>query len=152
MDSIINVNGQPIARFDAWLHPDGKQKILWPAEMLLSESFYDSLLHHAVPLDKRAVSALRESSLALDVYAWLTHRLCRLKTKTQLPWTCVREQFGHEYRDPKNLKKEFLLALRQAVAVYPNAKVEQVRCGLLLHPSKPPVPRVQFRLNGNPKP
>ena len=41
------------------------------------------------------------------------------------------------YRDPKT--RDDLKAFRQALAVYPNARVEEVDGGLLLKPSRPSI-------------
>lgn len=38
--------------------------------MKLDSEFFDTLLKHAVPLDPRAIGALKGSSLALDAYTW----------------------------------------------------------------------------------
>src|SRR5437660_596931 len=72
------VDAKPIEQFDAWLHPTGSQRTLWPGTLTLSGRFFETLLEHAVPLDKRALSALQHSALALDAYTWLAHRLCRI--------------------------------------------------------------------------
>jgi hypothetical protein len=44
----------------------------------LSAEYFESLQEHGVPLDERALAALAHSPLALDVYAWLAQRLCRV--------------------------------------------------------------------------
>lgn len=139
------VNTQPISRFDAWLNRSGEQRTLWPGMMQLSQEFYDTLTAHAVPLDHRALSALKHSALALDVYSWLAHRLCRVrKTEgTKVSWENLREQFGQEYSNPKDFKKEFRQALRQTLAVYPDARIEDVSGGFVLRPSRPPLPKLQ---------
>lgn len=138
-------NGQAVEQFDAWLaSKQTKQRALWPGLMVLSEQFYNSLLDGSVPLDKRALHALKGSALALDVYAWLAHRLHRIEGRgVTLYWKSLREQFAQEYegKDPdKNFKKEFLPVLRKVQAVYPQAKVKQVTGGLLLMGSPPPIP------------
>jgi len=71
----ITVDAKPIKRFAAWLDQDGSQPTLWPGSLELTQDFYNTLLDHAVPLDYRALSALKHSALALDVYTWLAHRL-----------------------------------------------------------------------------
>ena len=97
-----------------------------------------------MPLDNRALIALKGSALALDIYAWLAHRLYRVQGKgTVLHWHSLREQFAQEYTGKnadKDFKKEFLPALRKVLAVYPQAKVQQVRGGILLKGSPPPIP------------
>ena len=92
----------------------------------------------------RALHALKSSSLAIDTYAWLAHRLYRIEGKgVILHWRSLREQFGQEYRGQdadKNFKKEFTQVLKQVLAVYPKANVKKVTGGLLLMCSPPPIP------------
>ena len=142
------VNTQPIERFDAWLTPDDTQPGFWPGEIELSEKFYETLTAHAVPLDHRALAALKHSALALDIYTWLAHRLCRVKhaSGAMISWGNLREQFGQEYRDPKNFKKEFRQALIQVCAVYPDARIADSTGGMTLYPSRPPVPKTAVAL------
>jgi len=99
------------------------------------------LREFAVPMDPRALAALRHSALALDVYTWLAHRLHRVNSISgnRLSWENLREQFGQEYNDPKNFKKEMTKALRTVLSVYPDARVEDVAGGLLLLPSPAPI-------------
>jgi hypothetical protein len=138
-------NGQPVQQFDAWVsNRDTHQRALWPGVMVLSEDYYGSLIESAVPLDNRALMALKGSALALDVYAWLAHRLHRIGARgVTLHWKALREQFAQEYagKDPdKDFKKKFLPALKKVLAVYPEAKVKPVTGGLLLVSSPPPIP------------
>lgn len=139
-------NGQPVEQFDAWVsNRDSEQRPLWPGVMTLSEHYFNELRDSAVPLDNRALHALKGSALALDVYAWLAHRLHRIEGKgVVLHWKSLREQFAQEYKgkDPdKDFKKEFLPVLRKVQAVYPSANVKQVTGGLLLLGSPPPIPK-----------
>lgn len=138
-------NGQAVEQFDAWLsNKDTGQRALWPGLMVLSDHFYNSLIDSAVPLDKRALHALKGSALALDVYAWLAHRLHRIEGRgVTLHWKSLREQFAQEYTGKdadKNFKDAFVPQLRKVLAVYPQAKVKQVTGGLLLLGSPPPIP------------
>ncbi|HBV0869509.1 TPA: replication protein [Klebsiella pneumoniae] len=138
-------NGQPVEQFDAWLaNGDKKQRSLWPGTMVLSDAYYTSLIESAVPLDNRALHALKGSALALDVYAWLAHRLHRIEGRgVTLHWKSLREQFAQEYTGKdadKDFKKKFVPALKKVLAVYPQAKVKQVTGGVLLLGSPPPIP------------
>ncbi|WP_204377129.1 replication protein RepA [Aquitalea pelogenes] len=73
-------NGQPVEQFDAWVsNRETGQRALWPGVMLLSENYFTELVENAVPLDNRALHALKGSALALDVYTWLAHRLHRIE-------------------------------------------------------------------------
>ncbi len=136
-------NGQPVEQFDAWISRDGHQRALWPGVIVLSEGYFKELLDHGVPLDRRALLALKGSALALDVYAWLAYRLYRIEGRPIiLHWKALREQFAHEYqgKDPvRDFKKKFVPALQAALSVYPQAKVRLVTGGLLLMASAPPI-------------
>jgi hypothetical protein len=137
------VKAQPIEQFEAWLHGTGRQATLWPGILTLSQRFYETLGDLAVPMDPRALAALRHSALALDTYTWLAHRLHRVRQPggTKLSWSNLRGQFGQEYGNPKDFKREMTKALRAVLAVYPDAHVEDVPGGVLLHPSPPPIPK-----------
>ncbi|PPU05221.1 replication protein [Xanthomonas arboricola pv. corylina] len=135
-------NGQPIESFDAWLTQEN-QRSLWPGQLILSRSYYETLRESAVPLDNRALQALKGSSLSLDLYAMLAHRLHRIEGRSlQLYWHQVKDQFGQEYQGvngAKDFKRKFLTALRDVQAVYPQARVKQIDGGLLLQASPPPI-------------
>lgn len=142
------LDAKPIKRFTAWASSSPHQRALWPGVIELTPEFYESLADSAVPLDARALNALKHSALALDVYSWLAHRLHRIRGRagTKLSWSNLRAQFGQEYRDPKDFKREMTKALRAVMAVYPDARIEQVAGGLVLMPSRPPVPKTVVQL------
>lgn len=144
---VVTVDSKPFKRFEAWLHQDGSQRTLWPGVMELSADFYDTLAEHAVPLDHRALSALKHSALALDVYTWLAHRLCRINKPggVTLSWQNLRDQFGQEYAESRDFKWEFRRALRQVQVVYPTARVAEIAGGLQLYTSPAPIQRTMIR-------
>ncbi len=142
-------NGGMVEQFDAWLS-EGDKPSLWPGRLLLSDNFYSSLIERAVPLNNQVLGALKGSSLALDIYAWLAHRLHRVHNRNgdEISWTRIKEQFGHEYSDTaqgrKNFRKEFEAALADVLRLYPAAKIEPCirggeNVGKILRLSPPPV-------------
>lgn len=135
----VTINARPIKEFKAWISGSDRQPSLWPGELTLSKDYFESLLAHAVPLDPRALGALSHSALALDVYAFLARRLHELDKSVRIPFVSLKEQFGQEYKDLKPFKNEFLASIRQVLAVYPEANVEQVTGGIVLAPSHPPI-------------
>ncbi len=139
----LTIKAPPIETFNAWLANEEGQAVAWPGTLELGERFFDTLLEHAVPLSPTAVGTLKSSSLALDIYSWLAHRLCRVRQPggVMLSWANLHEQFGQEYADIKGFKKRFLGALADVHAVYREAKISQVRGGLRLYDSPPPVAR-----------
>ena len=119
---------------------DPRQRSLWANEIRFSPRFFESLRQHAVPLDLRAIKALRHSARGLDVYAWLVNRLWRLKKPTKVRWTSLKWQFGNPDQELQSFKRAFKTALKQALMVYPEARVEIVRGGLKISPSAPAIP------------
>jgi len=136
----------PVKKFDAWLSPDVNQKALWDDHIELGQDFFETLCEHAVPLDPRAIHALQHSALAMDVYTWLAHRLCRVRKKdgVKLSWRNLKEQFGQEYKCSKDFKRSFKDALMKARSVYAHADIDIVMGGLLLKPSPPPIKKTQI--------
>lgn len=134
----------PVDGFAAWLSDDDAQPALWPGTIRLSDRFFDSLAEHAVPLDPRALAALRDSALRLDLYTWLAHRLWRVSTPVKVPWRSLHQQFGIEYAELRVFRRKAVEALTDVLRVYPDAAVAQVTGGLLLKASPPPVPKTHF--------
>jgi hypothetical protein len=87
----------------------------------------------------RALSALKKSPLALDIYLWLTYRMFYLRKPTTIPWGVLAGQFGAGYAEPRQFKAAFLRELKKVQLVYPDAKLEDAPRGLMLLPSKPHV-------------
>jgi hypothetical protein len=75
--------------------------------VLLSESFYRQIVEAPVPLDLRAVRALKKSPLTLDLYAWATRRVSYLSRPTLIPWHALRLSFGAGYADTPQGRSRF---------------------------------------------
>lgn len=143
--SVKTIDAKPIDEFEAWVHKDERQLSLMPSMVELSPKFFAALEGASVPLDVRAVRVLGKYPLALDVYTWLAHRLCRVKKREgdRIPWLALREQFGREISDQKKFKQMMRDALKRAQLVYPNAKLDTWGSGITLLPSPPPVQKTQ---------
>ncbi|BAP87333.1 plasmid encoded RepA protein [Burkholderiales bacterium GJ-E10] len=139
---------KPIKHFATWIGADGRHPTCRPHHVTLSDSYYELLLERTVPLDWNALQALDDSALAMDVYAWMAHRLCRLDSKVDLHWNSLFEQFGSEYQgkdSKKTFRTKFALAVAAALRQYPRAKVALTKEGLRLFPSPPPIAPKNFR-------
>lgn len=146
--SIVNPSS-PIHRYDIWFPKHPSQKMLWPTTITLSGEFFDSLMAHALPLNSNAVRGLQSSAMALDVYAWLVHRLCRIRGSepVNISWFALQNQFGTEYRDQYKFRQDFKQALAKVLALYREAKVELTHDGKLqLRQSPSPVARRTLKL------
>lgn len=102
----LTVKTDIIDSFSVWEGMEFGQPSLWPSRVELSEKYAASLADHAVPLDTRAIASLRHSAMALDIYAWLAHRLHRVPVnKPQfIPWTALHVQFGQGYARSANFE------------------------------------------------
>ena len=105
----------------------------------LSESFFEQLKKHPVPIEEAAIRAISNNSMALDIYCWLSYRLHVLKAPTPLTWTALKAQFGAGFGKLAQFKYKFQPNLALALAVYREARVEVSDRGLVLFPSRPPV-------------
>jgi hypothetical protein len=120
-------------------NPD--QISLFESEIVLTEKFYTEITTHSIPLDMRAVTALRQSPLELDIYQWLAYRMYSLKGRATPTWQQLYDQFGASYKEVRFFKRDFLKALHMVKAVYEGVKIDYGDNGLILLPSPTPVPQ-----------
>jgi hypothetical protein len=122
---------------------DGGQDSLFVETARLSETFFEQLKRHPVPLEDAAIKAISNNSQALDLYCWLAYRLHALPAARTVSWPALYAQFGSSYKKLAHFKMRFIDSLKVATAVYREADVELEEKGLILRPSKPPVaPRI----------
>jgi len=97
------------------------QGALWGSWTELGELFYAALTSAPVPVDMRALRALKRSPLALDLYAWLTFQAFRAHY-SRLPrfetWAQLHGHMGGEYADIDNFRKKVKAAMAKIRAVY----------------------------------
>jgi hypothetical protein len=125
---------------------DEIQGSLFAQTARLSEPFFEGLKRHPVPIEEAAIGAVSNNSMAIDIYVWLAYRLHSLSKPTPISWRALKAQFGVGFAQLNNFKTKFLPNLRLALAVYPDARVDQEDQGrgLLLYPSKPPGEHAEF--------
>lgn len=125
-----------------WWDPNQNMKKDEPqrAAIVLAEEFYREIVDCPVPLDLRVIHALKHSSLALDIYSWLTYRMSYLKKKTLIPWASLALQFGSDYARLRDFKVHFIEQLTVVKALYCHARFStESEQGLTLYPSRPQV-------------
>jgi len=132
----------PVDSARLWWSPKAPdQAALWQSSIMLGERFFEEIIRSPVPIDMRALKALKKSPLALDIYLWLTYRLFYLKAPVTIPWAALRGQFGSDYKVLRQFRAAFLRELKKVMIFYPDAKVMVVDIGsefgaLALMPSK----------------
>ena len=135
----------PVSRAgQLWWDPkDPAQGNLWQSWIELGEDFYNAITSGPVPVDTRALCALNNSPLALDLYGWATYKAYAVTAKGQAQFISYQDfmsQLGADYADRKNFKKKLLGVLKKVQVVYPQLKIEIVTGGLKIHPCRTAVP------------
>jgi len=133
-------------RFEERIEEDGldpEQAALWSSTVVLSERFFAEIVAHPVPVDMRALRALKRSPLALDIYAWLTYRNSCLKQPVTIPWPALAAQFGSGYAEVRFFRRAFLVELHKVITVYSAVRLDVAEAGVTLKPSPPHVPRLR---------
>ncbi|WP_081827967.1 replication protein RepA [Kozakia baliensis] len=125
----------------AWLpNSDLAQATFWQEVVTLDEDFYNSLILHPLPLREIAIKQMVNTSKAMDIYIWLAYRLHVLSHPITISWAGLRSQFGNSTSAPSLFRKDITPALKLALSVYPEAKVDVSDAeGLTIYPSPPPV-------------
>lgn len=138
------VNAPPIKKMDVWFPSDPNQKTLWPSEITLSEDYYYSLKDRAIPFDIRGMAAIQNKPRAMDIYLWMTQRLCRIGDKPlKLRWPELYEMFGGA-STMKEFKRKFPKDLAAAQTAYPASRIEEHAEGYLFKQSPPPIPKTRI--------
>jgi hypothetical protein len=134
----MNVTSRMLVWWDA-RKPD--QMNLWDNWIELSDEFFRAITAAPVPLDTRALKALRRSPLALDFYAWASHKAFTVARRGKpqfIPWRGLMAQFGADYRDVQNFRRKAEEALKRIQAVYPGLKLRSAPGGIIVLPSSRP--------------
>lgn len=127
-----------------WYTKDESQGALFQGEIVVSEPYYELFTKNSVPIDFRALKALKGSSLALDVYVWAAYRMNSITDPkgVGMSWRNLHGQFGQEYigkNGVADFRKEFIKALKDVSEVYPGLNWKTPKGRLVLLPSPTPV-------------
>ena len=107
-------------------HPD--QTGLWESKVRLSESFFNEIVRHPVPL---------------DLYLWLVYRTFSLKSPQRLTWKQVYRQFGvdpdkaSDNQTVQNFRLKVLRKLKKVKLAWPDLNYSTARGVLIFLPSVP---------------
>ena len=128
---------------ELWWHPKEApaQTGLWKSWIELGEAFYQAITQRPVPVDVRALRALKRSPLALDLYAWSTYKAYAVSRRGRsqfIPWRALAKQLGSDYAEVKNFKKKALAALTKIQIVYPDLDMRQETGGIRMLPTGSP--------------
>ena len=84
------VASRVVDRGEFWWDPKRPDdRSLWDSKIRLGEDFFHEIIRHPVPLDMNTLTALKRSSLGLDLYLWTAYRTFSLKRPMRLSWRQV---------------------------------------------------------------
>jgi hypothetical protein len=132
-------------KYNLWWNPKAPEQFsLWESEITLSNRFYEEIIKAPVPVRLQTLRTLKTSSMALDVYSWLTFRNFYAKQSSRIPWEALQMQFGAGYPETalgkRHFKSKFLEALKAVGESYPEAQKLWAESDVLVYiPGKPDV-------------
>lgn len=124
-----------------WSERDPEQGALWGSWVELGADFYEAITAAPVPVDMRALRALKKSPLALDLYAWLAYEAFRAHRSGQAryeTWEQLHQHLGGDYADIDNFRKKVKAALAKIRVVYPGLELGRKQGGIEVLPESFP--------------
>jgi Plasmid encoded RepA protein len=124
-----------------WSQRDPSQAALWGSWIELGEKFFRAITAHPVPLDMRALKALKSSPLGLDLYSWLTYEAYRAHKSGKgrfVAWKLLAEQMGSDYARTTDFQHKAVAIIRKIQALYPALRLGSLRGGIRIEPDSLP--------------
>lgn len=111
-----------------WNEQDPDEALLWGSWIRLGEDFYQAITSEPVPLDVRVLNHIKQSPLALDLYAILNREAFRAHKSGKprfLAWEWLHAQIGNEYGTVHDFRRFALPQIAAILAVHPGLIVVQ---------------------------
>ena len=118
---------------------------LWESKIELGEKFFQEIINHPVPLNMNTLTALKRSTLGLDLYLWLVYRTFSLRTPKRITWRLLYSQFGahpakvNDKATIQNFRRKVLRELKKIKMAWPSLNYATAPGLLILHPSTPAI-------------
>jgi hypothetical protein len=118
-----------------------EQRALWGSFVQLDPRFYAAITANPVPVDLRALRAIKRSPLALDLYSLLTYQAFRAVKGGKpvfMAWKQLQAALGTSYDRIDNLRAAVKPALAKIATVYPNLAISDREGGIEVLPESLP--------------
>lgn len=126
-----------------WNYKKPEQGTIVSSFIVVSEEFAQALRTAPIPHDLRAIRALKQSPLALDLYGTMAYKayLAMTTGKDQpVTWRQLMQQSGTSYDDVKDFRKYALVHLKSILQVFPTLKLKDTVGGVIVcKGSRPPI-------------
>lgn len=129
--------GMQIAKEDVlwWSEQEPDQSSLFQSYIVLDDAFFQEIVTKPVPIKLEALKLLKQSSLALDLYTWLTFRMYGLDKPVVIAWSTLEKQLGANYKETKEFARKCKQTIEKVKILYPELKVQYLDGRLKLLPS-----------------
>lgn len=132
---------------ELWWNPKTpEQSILWDSWIELGDKFYKAITAAPIPVDIRALKALKRSPLALDLYALCCYEAYRVERTGKprfIPWRSLMKQLGADY-EGEHAARDFGVKCRRAlrkISTVMTLNLDDAEGGLTILPgSLPAIP------------
>ena len=148
-----SVNSPVASRTGFWWNERKPGELgLWDSQIELGEKLFHEIIRHPVPLDLNTLTALKRSTLGLDLYLWLVYRTFALRASLRLSWRQVYRQFGADpaqagdKRTVDYFRTDCLRELKKIQVAWPSLNYATAQGGVILWPSKPAIAPVRIEL------
>ena len=138
-------------RGEFWWDPkQPDEPVLWESTIRLGEDFFNEIVSHPVPLDMNVLRAIKRSTLALDLYTWLTYKTFVLTRPEQLSWKKLYRQFGarpdrsNDIRTVDNFRTDCLRELKKINMAWPEFNYDTAKGILVLNPCATSIPPLRL--------
>ena len=128
-----------------WNERNLDERPVWNSKIELGEKFFNEIINHPVPLDLNTLTALKRSTLGLDLYLWLVYRTFPLRASLRLPWPLLYSQFGphpdkaSDKRTVDNFRTKCLRELKKIKMAWAELNYSTAPGVLILSPSTPAI-------------
>ncbi len=134
-----------------WDVKNPEQGALWKSWIELGETFFEAITSSPIPVDTRALKALKRSPLALDLYALCCYESYRVQKTDKarfIPWRSLMMQLGADY-EGEHAARDFAVKCRKALlkvkAVMPSLRLGNEPGGVTILPESMTAIPVQDR-------
>lgn len=130
--------------YKLYWHPQNPNQVaLWESTVTLDPQFFRAILEAPVPIDIRALKALRRSPMALDLYMWLTYRLSYIKKMTFVPWASLAQQLGSDYDELRAFRFHAIRHIERLTLLpgWERLRFGADETGLTIYPGLPHIPK-----------
>jgi len=131
-----------------WTPRNPDQGTLFESTITLSQYFFEEIVESPIVYRLETLKLLKQSSMAVDLYIWITYRNSYASKPFYIPWEALQMQFGAGYpfnaQGKRDFKRKFLEALKKVALAYPDAgKLRDEGKNLLFVPGRPDVPKLK---------